>query len=460
MRLATQPGINDTFPTTSTMLPGGKSGRREDGTYFNALGLESTETMRHVSKIWQDKCVPLSDFNADVQEQAKGKKDVFVGVNDLRLTDDLTLSDGTGFTVTGLKSMPRNSMKQGVIDYLAEDLDNYGDVSSETLARAKSDLAFYLNLELGHLAGVRDEKLETRLAKKVAQLAEGGLPKSRVATLNAEIADLKNRLADSQKFLVRTRLDNDGNRVVRHVASDRYGIIDNSDVMNIIGDSIRGGFGDSLASHAWNDGDSMIGNVLVPDYLKTRPDSDYGVGISFRNSEIGRFRFVICPFLFRAICLNGCIWGRSNSVINVDKKHLGEINLDEIREQVRKSIAIALAEGEQVLELFDKSKEIVVANQAQLVAALSIENKLTIPQGRAWLASIADEPGDTAFHVVQGLTKAAQGFTADARTKMEETAGLILAPALTADLDAMAAQWGKFDALAGRLDEKKVLQYA
>ena len=459
MRLANETGINATFPKVSTMLPGGKAGRREDGTYFNALGLESTETMRHVSKIWQNKCVPLSDFAADIDEQAKYKKDNLLSTDELRLTENLTLSDGTGFTLSGLKSMPRNAMKQGFIDYLAEDLGNYADTSDEKMSKAKSDLAFYLNVELDHLSGVRDEKLATRLATKENQLAEGGLPKSRTDILKDEIKSLKARLNDSQKFLVRTRRDDDGNQVVRYVASERYGVIDNADVMKIIGEAIRGGWGDSLASHAWNDGDSMIGNVLVPDYMKARPDSDYGIGFSFRNSEIGRFRFVICPFLFRAICLNGCIWGRSNSVISVDKKHLGEIKMDEIAAQVKESIKIALAEGEQVLELFDKSKEITVANQAQLVAALSMEHKLTIPQGRAWLSGIADEPGDTVFHTIQGLTKAAQSFNADARTKMEETAGLILSPSLDSSLDEIAAQWNKFETFAARLDEKKIGQY-
>ena len=209
-----------------------------------------------------------------------------------------------------------------------------------------------------------------------------------------------------------------------------------------------------------NDGDSIIGNVLLPDYLKNRPDSEYGIGFAFRNSEIGRFRYEISPFLFRAICLNGCIWGRSNSVISVDKKHLGTIDLNEIRCQVQEAIKIALAEGEQVLELFDTSKDIEVVNQTALVAGLSKEYKLTIPQGRAWLAALATEPGDTAFHMVQGLTKAAQGFVGDARQTMEVTAGLILAPSLTADIDEIGKQWDNFAKMGARLDENQLKAYS
>ncbi len=460
MRKATLEGKNSTFPTISTMLPSGKAGRDENGTYHNALGLESTENMHHVSVIWQNKCVPVSEFAADVKEQQRFKFDRLMGADALRLSDDLRLSDGTSFTLNGLMTMPRNAMKQGFVEYLAKDLGDYGNVSESDAIRAKSDLAHYLNLELDHLAAKRDDVLSTRLAKKQGQLAEPGIVPSLAKKLQAEIQDLESRLQESKKFTVRTRNDDKGNQVVRYVASERYGVINNDTVMDIISGALPGGWGDSLASHAWNDGDSMIGNVLLPDYIKNRPDSEYGIGISFKNSEIGRYRFEICPFLFRAICLNGCIWGRSNSVIGIDKKHLGEINLDEIKMQVQEAVKLALAEGEQVLELFDITKEITVENQPQLVASLAKEFKLTIPQGRAWLNAIGDEPGETVFHTIQGLTKASQSFTGDVRQTMEETAGLILAPSLTADIDAIASMWEKFSVRAESLTPEQVAVYA
>ena len=437
----------------------GQARRDENGTYFNALGLQSTENMRHVSVIWQNKCIPLSEFSADIMTQAETKVDKLLSADELKLTPELKLADGTGFTLTGLKSMPRNQMKQGFVEYLAEDLGSYGNISESDNLRAKSDLAHYLNLEIDHLAAERDNTLSARLARKEAALAEPGLVPSKIKMLEADIESLKTRLNESKKFFVRTRQDDGGNQVVRYIASERYGVIDNKDVMEIIGKSLPGGWGDSLASHAWNDGDSMIGNVLVPDYVKNRPDSEYGVGISFRNSETGRFRFEISPFLFRAICLNGCIWGRSNAVIGVDKKHLGEIDMDKILVMATKAIRTALAEGEQVLCLFDKSKEITVENQTELVASLSKEYKLTIPQGRAWLKGIEAEPGDTVFHTIQGLTKAAQNFVGDARTTMETTAGMILAPSLDADIDAIASMWDKFSLRAESLTEDQLKAY-
>jgi hypothetical protein len=130
-----------------------------------------------------------------------------------------------------------------------------------------------------------------------------------------------------------------------------------------------------------------------------------------------------------------------------------------IAAEVKNAIAVALAEGEQVLELFDKSKEITVVNQTELVAALSKEYKLTIPQGRAWLNGIAAEPGDTVFHMVQGLTRAAQDFVGDSRRNMEEVAGLIVAPSLTAEIDDIAKLWDKFGLMGERLTEDQVKTY-
>lgn len=433
--------------------------RNENGTYQNFLGLETSEDFKRVSIIWQRQCVPLSEFAADVHEQQKHKFDRIMGANELRLTDDLKLSDGTGFTLSGLLTMPRKSMKQGFVDYLAESVEKYDNVSDSDITRAKSDLAYYLNMELDHAETTRDTTLSARLDKKRDELSVARIP-SLTRKLTSEISDLENRLQDSKKFTVRTRNDDDGNQVIRYVASERYGVINNSDVMQVLSEALRGSWSDCYASHAWNDGDSMIGNVLVPDWVKNRPDSEYGVGISFKNSEIGRFRFEITPFLYRAICRNGCIWGRSNSVIGVDKKHLGKIDLEAIRIQVQNAVKVALNDGEQVLELFDITKEIPVTNQAGLVASLSKDYKLTLPQGRAWLDAISDEPGDTVFHTIQGLTKAAQGFTGDVRQNMEETAGLILAPSITADIDAIAAMWGKFSVRAESLTEDQVKVYA
>lgn len=446
------------FTSAGGFQTSGKARRDENGTYFNAIGLEATEEHQHVSVIWQRKCIPLADFANDVYEQQKFKFDRKLTAQELMLTPDLTLSDGTGFTLSGLMTMPTIGMKQGVIEYLAQTVSGYPDASGQDVSRAKSDLAHYLNMELSLVSGQRDGKLSERLEKKQAQLKEDNVP-STDKRLREEIQDIQQRLNDSQKFTVRTRNDDDGNQVVRYIGSEKYGVINNAQVLEMISNALPGGYSDCLVSHGWNDGDSMVGNLLLPDYIKNRPDSEYGSGLSIKNSETGRFRFTVAPFLFRAICLNGCIWGRENATVSIDKKHLGHIDMDAIQTNVINAVNLALSQGEQLLGLFDITKEITVTNQKELVASLSQDNKLTLAQGRAWLKAIEKEPGDTVFHTIQGLTLAAQSFTGDVRQNMEETAGLILAPSLTADIDAIAALWQKFSVRAEGLNEKQVEAY-
>jgi hypothetical protein len=450
MRLANNPQ-NITFDISL-----GSARRDENGTYYNALGLESTEEHKHVSVIWQNKCIPLYDFAGDIKKQQEHKFDRILNVDELKLTDKLTLKDGTGFTMNGLLTFPRNSMRQGMVEYLTSD-------SPLDKPRALADLAYYLNTELDKVAGNRDTVLENRLERKKSALADTSLVPSAVKKLQQEIEQVENRLNDSKKFIVRFRNDDDDNSVARFVGSDRYGVINNEDVIQAVVDALPGGGSDALVSHAWTDGDNMIGNILLPDYIKTRPDSEYGVGISFKNSEIGRFRFKIQAFLFRAICLNGCIWGRSNVdntiEINIDKKHLGQIDMAAIYAQVYNTVRVALNEGEQVLELFDITKEVTVQNQDRLIASLTKELKLTIPQGRAWIEAVKAEPGETVFHTIQGLTRAAQEYNGDTRQAMEESAGMILAPSLESDIDSIAKMWKKFEVRAESLSEKELKSY-
>ncbi len=129
MRLANNPQ-NTTFDITL-----GSARRDENGTYYNALGLESTEEHKHVSVIWQKKCIPLYDFAGDIKEQQEHKFDRILNVDELKLTDKLTLKDGTGFTMNGLLTFPRNSMRQGMVEYLTSD-------SPLDKPRALADLAY------------------------------------------------------------------------------------------------------------------------------------------------------------------------------------------------------------------------------------------------------------------------------------------------------------------------------
>lgn len=402
-----------------TVREGATAKQDANGTYFNALGLESSASHRHVSKIWQDKCTPLSDFIQTVKKQAENKKDIVKPESEIRLKDANTLIDGTPLTKSGMNS-----------------LRLFTDIPSSM----------------------------------ISFLEERGYDEELVKFMNEEL-DLrennwKNDGKEPRDFRVRIRHDDEGNDIIRAIVSERYGVIDNDQAMEMIADALPS-LTDALASHIFNDGDDMYGNVLVPDHMKSEPDSDYGVGIAFRNSEIRNATFKVSPFLFRAICLNGMIWGRTNSEITVNQRHMGKIDTDALKKEVRHAIAVALTQGNDMLTLMNLAKQVKVDNPLAVIAQLTRDNKMTADQGRLWhkgyLDSLLETTGDqnenTAFGIVNGLTRSAQNYKGSTREQMETVAGFVLAPAIDADLQAISKRWGRISDNASQLAENTIKQY-
>ena len=401
----------------------GSTAKQDDnGNWFNAIGLQSTETHRNVAKVWQDKCLSLETFYDALKKQAEGKIDVEKPESAIRLQDATTLIDGTPLTKSGI-----NSLRQ------------FTDIPS-------SMITF-----------MQERGYDNELVKFVND------------ELSRREAEWNNKGKDAREFRVRTRKDDDGNQVARAIVSERYGVIDNLEAMEMIIDSLpsKSALKEALASHLFNDGDDMYGNLLIPDNMKSEPDSDYGVGIAFRNSEIRNATFKVSPFLFRAICLNGMIWGRQDSSIKVNQRHMGKIDRAELSEQVRRAITVALTQGNDLLTLMGHAKQVEVNNVGNTIAQLARDNKLTGLQGKLWhkgyIDSLQESSGhvheNTAFGIVNGLTRSAKEYNGSTREQLETVASAILAPAIDADLQAISKRWGLISERAKALDEETVKNY-
>ena len=390
-----------------------------NGNWVNAIGLQSSASHRHVAKQWQAQCTPLSNFIETVKSQSTNKVDVVKPESEIRLKDVDTLVDGTPLTDSGMNSLRVFAdMPSSIISFLKE--REYND-----------DLVKYMNAELD-----RRETLWNNKGK------------------------------EKRTFNVRIRHDDEGNDVVRAIVSERYGVIDNHEAMEMVSNALPS-LNDALASHLFNDGDDIYGNILLPDYMKSEPDSDYGVGIAFKNSEIRNSTFKISPFLFRAICLNGMIWGRMNSEINVNQRHMGKIDLGDLQLQVTQAIKVALTQGNDMLTLLGYAKQVKVTNPVAVIAQLARDEKMTIEQGKLWhkgyLDSLHERHGDvhekSAFGIINGLTRSAQDYNASTREEMETLASKILAPAIDSSLQEISKRWGLIDARANQLEEKTSRQY-
>jgi hypothetical protein len=389
------------------------------GNWVNAIGLQSSASHRHVAKQWQAKCTPLADFIETVKSQSTNKVDVIKPESEIRLKDVDTLIDGTPLTDSGINSLRMfTDIPSSMINFLKE--REYND-----------DLVKFVN-----------------------------------ADLDRRESDWNNKGKEKRSFNVRIRHDDDGNDVIRAIVSERYGVIDNNEAMEMVANALPS-LNDALASHLFNDGDDIFGNILLPDYMKSEPDSDYGVGIAFKNSEIRNSTFKISPFLFRAICLNGMIWGRMNSEINVNQRHMGKIDLGDLQLQVTQAIKVALTQGNDMLTLLGYAKQVKVKNPVAVIAQLARDEKMTIEQGKLWhkgyLDSLHERHGDvhekSAFGIINGLTRSAQDYTGATREEMETLASKILAPSIDSSLEEISKRWGLIDARANQMEEKVSRQY-
>jgi len=416
-----QPNQSVFKPVASLQVKEGATATQDaNGNWVNAIGLQSTASHRHVAKQWQAQCTPFSDFVAEVNEQANYKHDIVKPESEIRLQDIETLVDGMPINDAGLSSLRTLiGMPSSVLSYLTD--NGYSEIASKLL----------------------NEGMDKR----------------------AESWDFSGKKPRDAR--VRVRHDDNGNDVIRAIVSERYGVIDNHEAIEMIVNSLPT-LTDALASHITHDGDDMFGNVLLPDNMKSEPDSDYGVGISFRNSEIRNSTFKVSPFLFRAICLNGMIWGRQDSAIQINQRHMGKINTQELQEQVRTAIAVALTQGNAMLTLLGHSKQVKVNNALPVIAQLTRDAKMTMEQGKAWhkgyLETLQETKGDvaenTAFGIVNGLTRSAQSYSGSLREAMESTASLILAPSIDSDLQSISKRWGQVSDRASSLKQDTVMQYA
>lgn len=409
----------------------GNKARQINGVWHNAIGLQSTAVHRHVAKSWQDQCASFDSVLTSLERHSHTKHDIMLLESDVAVTDDpvfpsiVTLNgqlNPTPFTDNGFSSLRMfTDIPQSMISWLSE--KGY-----------HKDVVRYVNNSLT----------------------------DRVEAWNASHTE-------PREFRLRLRHDKDGNEVVRAVCSERYGVIDNYDAMGLVRDCLQdiGQLNNVLISHLDDDGDDIFCNFLLPDEMKSYPDSDYGVGIAFRNSEIRNATLKISPFLFRAICLNGQIWGRHNGGISINKRHLGKIELDDIRADIKQSILVAITGGHAMANMMQQSQTIGIDEPLRVIAQLSRDNKLTCDQGRAWHKGYLDSKSEstgqyndhTAFGIINGLTRSAQKYSGAMRENMEMIAGSILAPSIEADLSAISKRWGRIMSNANALDEDTVKQY-
>lgn len=236
---------------------------------------------------------------------------------------------------------------------------------------------------------------------------------------------------------------------LRAMLSNKYAIVNNEWFMNVIKEAVPNG----MLSHWRGDADNLYGNVLIPDSIRQEEDSDYGGMLSVGNSEIGMRRISSCPSVFRAICMNGCIWDQQKGKA-IRQVHRGELDLlllkNNIKANLYRQIPLINNGIDLLLKLKDFSSNGVPMSRivGQVTSDFKVSKKQSFGILKAFLIE-KEEVGDlanSAFGVVNAFTRFGQTVDDASWVKFDEIGGKI------ANLS--EAKWNATVERSKSLDEK------
>lgn len=347
--------------------------------------MASGEGFRNVSKLWYDKTISFEDGIASVEAIKANRRDINEKLGDVVIK----VSDGkVVFMIDGEEFAPtEHSLRQ---------MATWCD-TPHTLVNFYSRAKLRQNGKVLHNRDERDADLIVR-ALRLGQ----------------------SRQKQEKEMLFRTYADG----TLRAVLSDRYAIIDNRWYLEVLKAAIPEG----RLSHWKGDADTLWGNVLIPDTLRAESDSDYGGMLSLSNCEIGLRRLAQYPSVFRAICMNGCIWDQNKGTVYT-KIHRGEINLDDVRDAIFANInkQIPLM-ADHVTRFLNTRTRKLTTKVSKLIACIATENQFSQVQATRVVDEFAQyEKGDrNAFGIINAITRAGQAFDNESWFAFDNLAGSLV----------------------------------
>lgn len=252
------------------------------------------------------------------------------------------------------------------------------------------------------------------------------------------------RIDPDKEFRIRTYTDG----TARAFVTDKYAPIDNRWYL----ETLREFLPEGRFSHWRGDEDTIYGNILLPDSIMDYgqdDDTDYGGMVSVGNCEIGKRRITQTPSLFRAICMNGCIWGQTKGK-DISKVHRGKIDLDSLKVLIAENIEYQLSILPDGIRKFldTRTQSLNDANVKGVIAAVATDYKLTKKQATESLEQyLAHETHEqNMFGVINAITRAGQVFDNDSWVRLDEVGGMLM--------DTSASRWTNILARAKTYTDK------
>jgi hypothetical protein len=266
----------------------------------------------------------------------------------------------------------------------------------------------------------------------------------------------------ARKYLMRNRLDTDGNPVCRVVVTDQYAILNNVETLEILRKALPvNSFDDARTSYTYDNGDDMICDIILPDYVKTNKNAEYGVIVGLKNSEITKYTFVLEPGIFEANTGNTYMWNKTGSKFKINVKHRGEIDRATLQNSAVTVVQMVLTEGENLITQLNYLKDIKITNIAELIFLLAKERSISKNIARQWYKNYWNYYGDAnnSYGLVSALAHTAKKFEGDEKRKIETTASLIMTPALDAEEAKVQKLWKAYASRATEIDKDDISDF-
>lgn len=257
------------------------------------------------------------------------------------------------------------------------------------------------------------------LASNYCEVSNGFLKQTLAPEFEADETDMqqlvdmlnyrKQRHHQTNKNEPRQLLFRTYGNTLRAVVTDQYATIDNRWFLETLRDLIPGG----RLSHQRGDADTIYCNILLPDNVRQEEDSQYGGMFSVKNSEIRLSSIDTRPSLFRAICMNGCIWGEEKGV-SYRQVHKGKIDLKNLAKEIGENLDGQIKLLPSIMDNFLKLREHEFKDvpMKSVFAQVALDAKMNREQITGMLEQwIEKEKQATAFGVVNAITRMSQTQT-------------------------------------------------
>lgn len=237
-------------------------------------------------------------------------------------------------------------------------------------------------------------------------------------------ANYLRRIDPDKEFRIRTYKDG----TCRAFVTDKYSPVDNRWYL----ETLREFLPEARFSHWRGDEDTIYGNLLLPDSIMDYgqdDDTDYGGMVSIGNCEIGRRRLSQTPSIFRAICMNGCIWGQTAGK-DISKVHRGIIDLNSLKTRIAENIEYQLNILPDGIRKFlaTRTQKIGTHSAKGVIAAICDEFRLDKKQSTEVLEQFVTHEHDhqNLFGVINAVTRAGQEFNPEVWYNLDEVGGKLM----------------------------------